>query len=66
MPPLTRWFIKSAWLAFVLLNGGVLMVGIGWTLGAPALIPLPGRIAEAGSAVAFGVHAWQRVRPFGV
>jgi heme/copper-type cytochrome/quinol oxidase subunit 1 len=56
----------TAWLAFVLLNGGVLMVGIGWMLGAPALIPLLGRIAEAGAAVAFGVHAWRRVRPFGV
>jgi len=47
----------TAWLAFVLLDGGVLMVGIGWMLRAPALIPLLGRIAEAGSAVAFGVHA---------
>jgi hypothetical protein len=56
----------TAWLAFVLLNGGVLMVGIGWMAGAPALIPLLGRMAEAGSAVAFGVHAWRRVRPFGV
>jgi hypothetical protein len=56
----------TAWLAFVLLDGGVLMVGIGWMLRAPALIPLLGRMAEAGSAVAFGVHAWRRVRPFGV
>jgi heme/copper-type cytochrome/quinol oxidase subunit 1 len=55
-----------AWLAFVLFNGGVLLVGVSWRLRAPALIPLLGRIAEAGSAVAFGVHAWRRVRPSGV
>jgi hypothetical protein len=55
----------TIWLAFALLNGGVLMVGLGWMLGAPALIPLLGRVAEAGSAVAFAAHAWRRVRPFG-
>jgi heme/copper-type cytochrome/quinol oxidase subunit 1 len=54
----------TVWLAFALLNGGVLMVGLGWMLGAPALIPLLGRVAEAGSAVAFAAHAWRRVRPF--
>jgi hypothetical protein len=54
------------WLVFVLLNGGVLMVGIGWLLEAPAVVPWLGRIAEAGAAVAFGIHAWPRVRPFGV
>ena len=56
----------TVWLSFALLNGGVLMVGLGWMLGAPALIPLLGRVAEAGSAVAFAAHAWRRVRPFGV
>jgi hypothetical protein len=55
-----------AWLAFALLNGGVLMVGVGWMLGAPGLVPLLGRMAEAVSAVAFGVHAWRRARPLGV
>jgi hypothetical protein len=42
------------------------MVGVGWMLGAPGLIPLLGWTAEAGSAVAFGVHAWWRIQPFGV
>ena len=53
-------------LAWGLLNLGVLMAGFGWMLGAPALIPLLGRGAEAGAAVAFAVHAWSRVKPLGV
>ena len=53
----------AAWLGFALLNVGVLLVGVGWTLGAPALIPFLGRLAEGGAAVAFAVHAWPRVKP---
>jgi len=56
----------AAWLAFGLLNGGVLLVGVSWTLGLPALIPWLGRVAEAGAAMAFAVHAWPRIRPFGM
>lgn len=53
----------AVWVAFSLLNVGVLLVGVGWTVGAPALIPFLGRLAEAGAAVAFAVHAWPRVKP---
>jgi cbb3-type cytochrome oxidase subunit 1 len=52
----------AAWLAFGLLNVGVLMVGLGWTLGLPSYLPLLGRIAEALAAIAFAVHAWPRVK----
>lgn len=52
----------AAWLAFGLLNVGVLMVGLGWTLGLPSYLPLLGRIAEALAAIAFAVHAWSRVK----
>jgi hypothetical protein len=52
-----------AWLAFVLLNLGVLTVGLGWMLDAPPFMPFLGRVAEAGAAIAFVVHAWPRVKP---
>lgn len=52
-----------AWLAFGLLNAGVLLAAGGWLLGAPAVVPLLGRLAEVGAAIAFAVHAWPRVKP---
>jgi cbb3-type cytochrome oxidase subunit 1 len=63
--PPVRGNVPAAWAAFGLLNAGVLMVGIGSMLGAPALIPFLGRVSEIGAAVAFAVHAWPRVRPPG-
>jgi hypothetical protein len=56
---------KAAWLAFGLLNAGVWLAGIGPTMGAPAFIPFLGRVAEAGAAIAFAVHAWPRIKPPG-
>jgi len=53
----------AAWLAFGLLNIGVLLAGVGWTLGVPPIVPLLGRLAELGAAIAFAVHAWPRVKP---
>ena len=58
-----RGHAASAWLAFGLLNLGVWLAGIGPLLGAPAIIPLLGRLAEAGATVAFAAHAWPRVKP---
>lgn len=54
-----------AWLAFGLLNLGVLTVGLG-----PLVIPSPlptlvGRSAEFVAAVAFAAHAWPRIKPAG-
>ena len=40
--------------AVVLLNGGVLLVGVG--------LAVAGRVCEAIGAAAFAVHAWPRVR----
>lgn len=54
-----------AWLAFGLLNGGVLLAGLGPALGAPAWITLVGRLAEMGAAAAFAIHAWPRIKPPG-
>jgi hypothetical protein len=53
-----------AWLAFGLINAGVLLAGVGWMTGAPSLVPFLGRLAEAGAALAFVMHAWPRVKPF--
>jgi cbb3-type cytochrome oxidase subunit 1 len=54
------------WLAFVLLNVGVLCAGLGQWLGSSPFIPLIGRLAEVGAALAFTGQAWRRVRPIGV
>jgi hypothetical protein len=57
---------KPAWLAFGLINLGVWLAGLGLMMGAPPLIIVLGRLAEAGSAAAFAVHAWPRIKPPGV
>lgn len=57
---------RLVWLAFVLLNLGVLLAGIGPLLAAPAWTVFLGRAAEAGAALAFAAHAWPRVKAFGV
>jgi cbb3-type cytochrome oxidase subunit 1 len=54
-----------AWLAFVLLNIGVLTVAIGTAVGAPGAVGLLGRCVEAAAAAAFTYHAWPRVKVFG-
>ncbi len=54
---------RPAWVALGLLNLGVLLAGLGGTLGAPTSILLLGRLAEAIAAAAFTLHAWPRVRP---
>lgn len=54
------------WLAFALLNVGVLCVGFGQWLGAPPLISLVGRVAELSAVIFFTGHAWPRVKPIGL
>jgi heme/copper-type cytochrome/quinol oxidase subunit 1 len=58
-----RGNVALAWLAFGLLNAGVLMAGLGWMVGAPPVVPFLGRLAEVAAAVAFALHAWPRVKP---
>jgi len=57
---------KAAWLAFVLLNVGVWLAGLGPLLGAPPEISFMGRLAEVGAGAAFALHAWPRVKPLSV
>lgn len=53
------------WLAFGLLNAGVLAVAAGaWFGGLQALVPA-GRVLELAAVAAFGLHAWPRVKPPG-
>ncbi len=56
---------RPAWLAFALINLGVWLAGLAPILGAPPLILLAGRLAEAGAAAASGLHAWSRIKPPG-
>lgn len=56
---------KLAWLAFGLLNAGVLAAGLGsWFAGLAVVVTL-GRLAELLAAGAFALHAWPRVKPPG-
>ena len=49
--------LVSAWVAFALLNGGVLLVSLGGPLFAV------GRLVEVAAAASFVAHLWGRVAP---
>ena len=53
-----RYSDVTAWLAFALLNVGVLLVGFGSVA--------PGRVVEIGAAASFAAHLWRRVAPAGL
>ncbi|MCX7854196.1 MAG: cbb3-type cytochrome c oxidase subunit I [Caldilineales bacterium] len=55
-----------AWLAFGLINLGVLLAGLGPVLAAPGWVVLAGRLAELAAMAAFAAHAWPRIKPIGV
>ena len=57
---------RLGWLAYALINIGVLCAGLGQWLNAPALVILLGRAAELLAVVCFALHAWPRVRAIGV
>lgn len=61
-----RGNVRLAWAAWALLNAGVLLVGVGPLLGFGGVSTLLGRLAEAGAALAFAIHAWPRIKPPGV
>lgn len=56
---------RPAWLAFGLINVGIWLAGVSPLLGVFPLIVFLGRLAEAGAAAAFALHAWSRVKPPG-
>jgi hypothetical protein len=55
-----------AWMAFFLLNLGVLVAGVGPTVGASSLVSLLGRLGEVAGSIAFAIQAWPRVKPLGM
>ena len=57
---------RPVWLAYVLLNFGVVSVSLGQWLEWPGFILFLGRLAEVLSVAAFAAHAWPRVKPHGV
>lgn len=56
----------AAWLAFGLINLGVLLAGWGPVLAAPTWVVLAGRLAELAAMAAFAFHAWPRIKPIGI
>jgi hypothetical protein len=57
---------RLAWLAYLALNTGVLLAGLGPVVGLPPIAILVGRAAEVMAAVLFAANAWPRVKPLGV
>ena len=55
---------ELGWAAFVLVNFGALMVGLGRSVPGGGSWALAGRVAEALAVAAFAAHAWPRVKPF--
>jgi hypothetical protein len=65
--PPKRGNVKLAWLAFGLLNTGILLVVLDPFAGSQSTLPiyLIGRVLEGLSAAAFALHAWPRVKVAG-
>lgn len=53
------------WAAWLLLNAGVLLAGVGRSLGASDGVVMAGRSAELLAAAAFAAAAWPRIKAFG-
>ncbi|MEP7227402.1 MAG: hypothetical protein ABI785_08580 [Gemmatimonadales bacterium] len=56
---------RFAWLAYGLLNLGVMAAAVGPMIGLPPVVPLLGHTAQGLAAAAFALHAWPRVKEFG-
>ena len=55
--------VTAAWL---LLNAGVWLAGLGPVMAWPAVVGGAGRAAEVGAVLAFAINAVPRIKPFGV
>ncbi len=56
---------RLGWIAYLLLNVGVLSAGVGQWLNAPPIIPWAGRVAELLAVAFFVRYVWPRVKPTG-
>jgi hypothetical protein len=54
--------VGAAWLAFALLNLGVLLTASEPLFHGAGFTRLSGRAAEAGAVVAFCLHSWPRIK----
>lgn len=57
--------LRLGWLAYGLLNLGVVCAGLGQWLGISSAVFLFGRLAELLACLFFVLHAWPRVKPTG-
>src|SRR5215204_635354 len=55
---------RLAWGSLLLLNLGVLTVGVGGVISASPGVLIAGRFAELLAGVAFAAHAWPRARRY--
>jgi heme/copper-type cytochrome/quinol oxidase subunit 1 len=53
----------GAWLAFILLNGGLWLFNLGTFFGASQIVIFFGRLAEVTAVAAFAWHIWPRIIP---
>ena len=56
---------RYGWIAYLLINVGVLCVGVGGWLAASPLILWAGRTLELAAVIFFLWYAWPRVKPIG-
>ena len=66
LPGAARGDERLVWLAYLLLNAGVLSAALGAWLGLPGGVVLAGRAAEMLAALLFALRAWPRIKPLGV
>lgn len=57
-----RGNVRLAWLALILLNAGIVMVGVQPFIGGNWL-PLAGRVLETCSILLFAAVSWKRIKP---
>jgi hypothetical protein len=57
--------IRLGWLAFGLLNAGIMIVAIGYWFGTTATYLFVGRLAEGLATLLFVVAVWPRVKAIG-
>ncbi len=56
---------EIAWLSYLLINAGIWMDILAPLFYELPWLPLLGRLFEVGSALAFAIYAWPRVKPTG-
>lgn len=54
------------WFSYSLLNGGICLVSVSGFVQTTEMAQLIGRLMEVGAVAAFAIHAWARVKPFGL